>query len=116
MGFLSRLVQPLRGYRLLRRLLVEVRGIRQALDRQADAMELSAGMIPRDTVRGQVFRSYARTKALLSDTEVKDLTEVSYVDNRVLVAMLVKEEELRALLGRDPTPEEINRAYAGDIE
>jgi hypothetical protein len=67
-------------------------------------------------VRGQVFRSYTHTKGPLSDREVQDLTEVSYVDERVLGAMLMKEEELRGILGRDPTPEEINRAYNGEIE
>jgi hypothetical protein len=109
-------LQPLKGYRLLRRLLVEARGIRRALERAADAQELMAGTVPRDTVRAQVFRSYAHTKEALSDREVHDLTEVSYVDEPVLAAMLVKEEELRTLLGRDPTPEEITRAYAGEIE
>ena len=108
--------QPLKGYRLLRRLLVEARGIRRALERQADAQELSAGSVPRETVRGQVFRSYARTKDPLSEREVQDLTEVAYVDDQILGAMLAKEDELRALLGRDPSPEEIMRAYNGEIE
>jgi len=116
MGLLGRLTAPLRGYRLLRRLLVEARGMRLALDRQADALELLAGVQQRESINGQVFRSFSRTKGDLSDREVQDLTEVSYVDDRVLGAMLAKEEELRGILGRDPTPEEINRAYQGDIE
>ena len=107
---------PLKGYRLLRRLLVEARGIRKALERQADAQELMAGLVPRDTIHGQVFRSYTHTKVPLSDAEVADLTEVTYVDNEILGAMLAKEEELRAILGRDPTEAEIMRAYQGDIE
>jgi len=115
MTFLQRLAQPLRGYRLLRRVLVELRGIRRALDRQADALELTAG-VSRESVGGQVFRSYARSKEPLTDADVQGLTEISYVDDAVLGAMLVKEEELRAMLGRDPTPEEINRAYQGDVE
>lgn len=115
MSFLQRLGQPLRGYRLLRRVLVELRGIRRALERHADALELQAGM-PRESLGGQVFRSFSHTKGDLSDREVQDLTEISYVDDAVLGAMLAKEEELRAILGRDPTPEEINRAYRGDIE
>ena len=113
---LPRFTSPLKGYRLLRRLLVEARGIRKALERQADAAELQAGLVPRETVRGQVFRAYTHTKAPLSDAEVKDLTEVSYVDDRVLGLMLAKEDELRAILGRDPSPEEIIRAYEGEIE
>ena len=108
--------QPLKGYRLLRRLLVEARAIRRALERSADAQELMAGTVPRETVKAQVFRSYAHTKAPLSDAEVKDLTSVDYVDDQVLGAMLAKEDELRALLGRDPTPEEIMRGYAGEVE
>jgi hypothetical protein len=107
---------PLKGYRLLRRLLVEARGIRRALERQADAQELTAGLVPREMVHGQVFRSYSQSKGRLEDREVQDLTSVDYVDNKVLAGMLVKEEELRALLGRDPTEQEIQRAYAGDIE
>jgi hypothetical protein len=107
--------QPLKGYRLLRRLLVEARGIRRALERQADALELQAGSVSRESVRGQVFRSYAHADAV-EDQDLKDLTSVEYVDNEVLGVMLAKEEELRALLGRDPSPEEVNRAYAGDIE
>jgi hypothetical protein len=116
MGLFSRVAAPLRGYRLLRRLLVEARGIRRALERQADALELHAGAVPRESIHGQVFRSYARTKAPLSEREVQDLTEVSYVDDQVLASMMVCEDELRALLGRDPSPEEIQRAYAGEIE
>jgi hypothetical protein len=108
--------QPLKGYRLLRRLLVEARGIRRALERQADALELQSGYVPRETVHGQVFRSYAQSKDVLEAKDLDALTEVSYVDDQALGVMLAQEDKLRALLGRDPSPEEIMRAYAGEIE
>jgi hypothetical protein len=107
--------QPLKGYRLLRRLLVEARAIRRALERSADAQELMAGNVPRESVRGQSFRSFTHTSPL-TDREVQDRTEVSYVDEAVLAQMLEREEELRAILGRDPTEAEIMRAYEGEIE
>ncbi len=102
-----------RGVWLLRRCVVELRGIRKALDRQADAAELAAGM---SSSHATAFRSFSRTKSPLSDREVKDLTEVSYVDPKELGGMLGKEEELRVLLGRDPSPEETLRAWMGEIE
>jgi hypothetical protein len=108
--------QPLKGYRLLRRLLVEARAIRRALERSADAAELQAGSYSRESIRGQVFRSYSHAKDQIPEADLRELTEVSYVDNAVLGAMLAKEDELRALLGRDPTEQEIMRAYAGEIE
>ena len=74
-----------------------------------------AGNVPRESVRGQVFRSYAHSQPL-SDREVAERTEVSYVDEAVLAQMLAREDELRGLLGRDPTEEEIMRAYEGEIE
>lgn len=114
MGLFSRL-QPLKGYRLLRRALAELRLVRRALERQADALELAAGNVPRGT-GAQAFRSYTSSKTPLSDREVHDLTEVSYVDDRELGALFERESELRALLGRDPTPEEVLRAHAGDLE
>jgi hypothetical protein len=113
MRFLDRLRSPVRGVRLLRRLLVELRGIRRALERQADILELGAGVAQRETVQGQVFRSYAHTRDALDEKDLKSLTSVSYVEPEVLGAMLAKEEELRAILGRDPSDEEINAAYQG---
>lgn len=108
---------PWRGYRLLRRFLVELRAIRLAIERQAAALELGYGQTKdRESLHGQVFRSYASSKEHLSDPEVKDLTGVSYVDDRMLGQMLQHEQELRALLGRDPTETELERAYRGDIE
>ncbi len=116
MRFLDRLSSPLKGYRLLRRLLVELRGIRHALERSADAQELAAGVVPRDTLRGQAFRSYTRTKGDQSERDLRDLTEVSYVDTRLLADAYARETELKALLGRDPSPEEVERALRGDLE
>ena len=116
MRLLDRLASPLKGYRLLRRLLVELRAIHKALDRSADAQELLAGHVPRDAARAQVFRSYTRTRGDLSEREVREATEVSYVDTKELAGLLAREEELRGILGRDPTPEETLRAYHGDIE
>lgn len=108
---------PLKGYRLLRRLLVEARGIRIALERQADVLELAQGASqPREVIGQQVFRSMRRTQRPLSDREVTDLTAVSYADDRVLGEMLRHEEELRALLGREPREDEIERACRGDVE
>lgn len=114
LGLLARLNRPLRGIWILRRVLAELRGMRRALDRQADAMELASH--PQPSVAGQTFRSYSRTKQDLSEDEITRLSEVSYVDERVLAAMLEKEEELRIILGRDPTEVEVERAYRGEIE
>lgn len=114
MGLFSRLASPVRGYRLLRRVLVELRGIRLALERQADALEL--GQQPQETPNAQVFRSHARTKGDLDDRELRDLTSVAYVNDQELAGMLRAEEELRILLGRDPSEEEIERAYRGEVE
>lgn len=113
MGLLSRLNRPVRGVWLLRRILVELRGIRRALERQADVLELSSGA-PTPSVAGATFRSYARMKDPLGDRDLQSVTEVAYVDDAVLGAMLAKEDELRALLGRDPSEEEIMRAYQGE--
>lgn len=111
-GLLGRLGSPLRGYRLLRRCLAEVRGIRKALERQAAAMELQGGASgPRESIRAQVFRGYAHLK----DPGADDST-VTYVDGQVLAAMLEREDELRALLGRDPTPDEVMAAYEGEVD
>lgn len=112
MSLLGRLGSPLRGYRLLRRVLAEVRGIRRALERQADAMELSAGAGgSRESVRAQVFRGYAHLK-----DQGADDSAVSYVDGQTLAKMLAVEDELRAILGRDPTPEQVQAAYEGEVE
>lgn len=107
---------PFRATRLLRRLLAEARLIRLALERQADALELQAGLVPREAARAQVFRAYSRTREPLSESALKDLTEVAYVDAKELAGVYARETELRALLGRDPTPEEVIRAYEGAVE
>lgn len=110
MGLLGRLGRPVRGVWLLRRVLAELRGIRRALERQADALELA-----QQGRSGSAFRGLSVSKPL-SDTEVRDLTEVAYVEDRVLAQLLQREDELRAILGRDPTEQEVERAYRGDIE
>ena len=116
MGFFSQATAPLKGYRLLRRLLAEARGMRRALERQADALEMAArDTSGRETLGGQVFRSYAQAKQGLTDQDVRDLTDVSYVDEQVLAGMLQAEEELRVILGRDPSEQEIEAAYRGEI-
>jgi len=109
---LLKAVQPLRGQRLLRRLLAEQRLQRRALERIADALELRA--LPAETVAGRVFRSMTSTRQPLNETEVHDLTEVAYCNSEELAAMLDAEDQLRAVLGRDPSPEEIMRAYQGE--
>ena len=110
--------RPLRGLRFLRRLIVELRGIRRALERQADALELASlttGGTSRESTRAQVFRSYERLKQEADSPEGLG-SEVSYVDGQVLAVMLAREEELKALLGRDPTPDEVMAAYEGEVE
>lgn len=112
-GWLGRIANPLRGYRLLRRLLAEQRAQRRALERIADAVELGQqGAAPRAVTGGQSFRSFAHVGPL-GDPEVKSLTSVEYVDNGILAEMLAREDELRAILGRDPTEAEIEAAYDG---
>ncbi len=116
MSLLGRLARPLRGAFLLRRVLVELRGIRRALERQADSLELGERDRDPQAHRGQTFRSYSRLKEDLSDRDLKDLTEVSYVDATLLAQAGAKEEELRVLLGREPSAEEILRAISGEIQ
>lgn len=108
--------RKVRGFFLLRRLLAEARGIRRALERQADLMELSSVAQPRESLGAQVFRTYARREHDLSDQAVESRTEVSYADDKLLGQMLEHEEELRAILGREPTEVELERALRGDIE
>lgn len=93
-----------------RRLLTELRGIRRALERQADVQELQAQYAPRKGA--QSFRSFER----LATPGNGEGTSVTYIDNREQAVAYAKEEELIALLGRRPTAEEIQRAVDGDIE
>ncbi len=109
-SFLARLQRPVRGLFLLRRVLVELRGIRRALERQADALELQAGGAH------QALRSFSRSREESSEQDLRGLTEVAYVDNARLGQVLAKEDELRSLLGRDPTELELERAYLGEVE
>jgi hypothetical protein len=113
-GWFARLT-PLRGGFILRRLLVELRGIRRALERQADALEASGGTTGIES-RPNSFRSFSRTKEELTERDLKSMTEVSYVDERLLGEMLDREAELKAVLGRDPTEQEMERAYRGEVE
>lgn len=93
-----------------RRALVELRGLRRAAERVADALELQAGVAPRPGA--QTFRGFSRERA---PSDGKG-TSVSYVDDREMARAVAHEQELRALLGRDPTAEELERTLAGDIE
>lgn len=115
MTLLGRLTQPLRGVLLLRRVLAEVRGLRRATERVADALELAAGSAQPPTGQRQTFRSFSRSKGSVSDKDLQTLTEVSYVDDRQVAELLQREEELRVILKRDPTEEEVERAYRGEL-
>lgn len=108
MGLLTTLRRPVRGFFLLRRVLVELRGIRRALERQADVLEL-AHLREGGQLAGRTFRGYSRDRA------PADHSDVSYVDPN-LAGMLQIEGELKALLGRDPTEDELSRAFAGNVE
>jgi len=105
------LLDALRTPFLLRRLLVELRGIRRALERTADVQELLAQQAPR--TGGQSFRGFSRLRP--DDGQVRQ-TSVSYVDPAWLEQALLEEAKLRNLLGRDPTDEELERAIRGDVE
>ncbi len=93
-----------------RRLLTELRGIRRALERQADVLELQAQVAPRKG--SQSFRSFSREKVASDGAG----SSVSYVDPKEMERAFQVEGELVALLGRQPTPEELERGMLGDIE
>src|SRR5436190_22878162 len=95
---------------LVRRLLVELRRIANALERQADVAELQAQYAPRKGA--QSFRSFER----LATPGNGEGSSVSYVDPKEMALALEKEGELVALLGRSPTPEELEIVLRGDIE
>ncbi len=94
-----------------RRLLVELRAIRRALDRLADAQEFLAGQVHPTTDRAPYsFRSW--TDAPPQTAPPPDLEEGAVAlhhrrDSEVLLAAQSVADELRPLLGRDPTPEEV---------
>lgn len=114
MSLLGRLTRPTRGIWYLRRVWAELRGIRRALERQADALEFAAlAQQSADQPHAQAFRSMATTKEQLDERELRNLTEVSYVNDRQLAEMLRREDELRAVYGRDPSEAELERAFAG---
>lgn len=101
---------PLLNPLALRRALVELRALRRAAERIADALELQVGAAPRS---GQTFRGFARERHPEADARGSG---VSYVDPQEAAKVLAAEGELRALLGRDPTPEEIERAVLQEVE
>jgi len=101
---------------VLRRVLGEVRAMRRAHERIADALELQGQGQGAGSPRAQVFRSHSRLKGEASERDLRDLTEVSYVDEAQLAAAYDKEAELTALLGRAPSETELARALAGELE
>ncbi len=102
---------------LLRRVLAEVRAQRRATERIADALELQGqGAGQGQPARAQVFRGHSRTRGEASEHDLKDLTAVSYVDERALAVAYDKEAELTALLGRAPSEAELDRAIRGELE
>lgn len=110
MAFLPRItVRPFRGLRLLRRLLRELRGIRLALERQADILERSAGM---DGSGPGTFRSWTRHTgdADAVPGTVED-PEVSYMTDAQAAQLQAIEDDLVAVLGRPPTPDEVLRVW-----
>lgn len=109
MGLFSRVA---RSPFLIRRVLVELRGIRVALERQADVMELQAQLTP--SKGGQGFRGFSRDKH--ADLPGAGDSSVSYVDQAEMALAESKRDELVGLLGRDPDAEELARAMRGDIE
>lgn len=111
MSLFARLARPTRGIWYLKRIWSELRGIRKALERQANALELQA--LPQHTPGAQTFRSMSSLKEDLSKRELHDATAVTYVNNATLALALEREDDLRAVLGRDPTDEELERAIEG---
>ena len=113
MGLFSRLASPVRGVWYLRRLHVELRGIRVALERQAAVMELQA--LPHDAhgERAQTFRGTTTLKHPLTPRELHQQTDITYVDHNQQARMLEQVEDLKAVLGREPTEEELDRVLDG---
>lgn len=87
--------------------------MRRAQERQADALELAAGLRDRQSVGGQAFRAYSHAAKDLKDIDLRGLTEVTYADSEALAAAEAKREELRAVLGYDPSPEQVLGALEG---
>lgn len=63
-----------------------------------------------------MFRSHSRTRGEATEGDLKDLTEVSYVDESLLAQACDKEAELTVLLGRAPSAAEVDRALRGELE
>lgn len=100
---------PFRGLRLATRLLRELQGIRRALERQADVLELAAsgGSLGRPGT-AQAFRgSWRRSAGQASD----DGSSVSYVDDAGLAEMLAVQGQVEKILGRPANEAELERAF-----
>lgn len=98
---------------ILRRILAELRGIRRALERQADVLEL-AHLDAEDAKGGgkNAFRGFSRERT----AGQADQSGVTYANPEELANLLAIEEDLKGLLGRDPTDAEMERAIAGVVE
>lgn len=92
------------------RLLAQVTRLARAAERIADALELQGLHTPRHG--GQTFRGLSRDK----HPDGPDGSGVTYADPEEIARALGVEAELRALLGRDPTDEELARGLRGDVE
>lgn len=107
MSLLGRLAGPLHGYRLLRAGLAELRGLRLAAERLAAAQEQAN----RPGMAGQAFRSPHPEARQAGD---RDQSDIGYVDNEQTARALAVERDLRAILGRDPSDEELCAALDED--
>ena len=94
-----------------RRALAELRLLRRAAERLADAVEILAQQAPRGA--GQSFRGFSREK---HPDRGDDRSGVSYVNPQEIERAIQVEEDLRRLLGRDPTEQELERGLRGDVE
>lgn len=110
MGLLDRVVSRARGTFLLRALVTELRLLRavqedgvRALERIARALERAAP----EEAGAQAFR--VGRDVPLDPADLKRETEVSYVDEMEQARLLDIEENLRIVLGREPTETELER-------
>lgn len=103
---------------LLKRLLVELRGIRRALERQADAQEFQARHASGGAFRPAAAQEQRRRAAQQAQQEqaasARSAAAVTYVHDGDLSRMLQVEAELAALLGREPTEAELERSFRGE--
>lgn len=113
MSLLGRLARPFRSYRLLRAGLAELRGLRLATERLAEAQEQANRQAGGPAVAGQAFRS---PHPEARQAEDRDQSAVAYVDNEATARALAVERDLRGILGRDPSDEELCAALDEDGE